>query len=161
MSFAQYPSLNGKTVFMTGGASGIGAEIVKAFEAQGARVGFVDLDEAGSAKMASDLVTYERNQIPAPFCYKPYLMTYLDHHSIKYIPERNSSEVNTQYNAKKRKIIVKDSFIESEEEVRAYALLLAQYLAQLNEHRVKIEMAEMEEVIINDFIQMDKFIHKI
>ena len=30
-NFARYPSLNGKTVFITGGASGIGAEIVTAF----------------------------------------------------------------------------------------------------------------------------------
>ena len=38
--FARFPSLSGKTVFMTGGASGIGAEIVKAFSDQGAKVGF-------------------------------------------------------------------------------------------------------------------------
>jgi len=43
-SFARYPSLSDKTVFLTGGASGIGAEIVRAFAAQGAKVGFVDLD---------------------------------------------------------------------------------------------------------------------
>ena len=52
--FATYPSLNGRTVFVTGGASGIGAEIVKAFAAQGARVGFLDLDADGSAKLAEE-----------------------------------------------------------------------------------------------------------
>ncbi len=37
-------------VFVTGGASGIGADIVRAFAGQGARVGFVDiLDEDGRA----------------------------------------------------------------------------------------------------------------
>ena len=50
--FAIYPSLREQTVFLTGGASGIGAEIVKAFAAQGAKVGFLDLDAEGSAAMA-------------------------------------------------------------------------------------------------------------
>ncbi len=50
--FARYPSLNGKTVFVTGGASGIGADIVRAFADQGAKVGFVDLNaEAGDAML--------------------------------------------------------------------------------------------------------------
>ena len=52
--FASYPSLKSRTVFVTGGASGIGAEIVKAFAAQGARVGFLDLDADGSAKLAQE-----------------------------------------------------------------------------------------------------------
>jgi len=51
-TFATYPSLKGKTVFITGGASGIGAELVRSFAAQGARVGFVDLDEANSQVLA-------------------------------------------------------------------------------------------------------------
>ncbi|MBY6115914.1 SDR family oxidoreductase [Mameliella alba] len=51
--FAIYPSLKGKTVFITGGASGIGLEMVKAFAAQGARTGFVDFNrEAGEALAA-------------------------------------------------------------------------------------------------------------
>lgn len=50
--FANYPCMKGKTVFVTGGASGIGADIVRSFAAQGAKVGFVDLDEAGSKAVA-------------------------------------------------------------------------------------------------------------
>ncbi len=54
MEFANYPSLKQRTVYITGGASGIGAEIVKAFAAQGCRVGFVDYDEQASAKLVAE-----------------------------------------------------------------------------------------------------------
>ena len=40
MQFALYPSLADKLVFISGGSSGIGAEIVKAFAAQGSHVAF-------------------------------------------------------------------------------------------------------------------------
>ncbi len=53
--FASYPSLAGKTVFITGGASGIGAEMVRAFAAQGSKVGFLDLDAQSSAALAGEL----------------------------------------------------------------------------------------------------------
>jgi len=54
-AFANYPSLNGKTVFVTGGASGIGEQIVRAFAAQGSLVGFVDLDIDAGAQLAAEL----------------------------------------------------------------------------------------------------------
>jgi NAD(P)-dependent dehydrogenase (short-subunit alcohol dehydrogenase family) len=38
--FAIYPSLRDKTVFITGGSTGIGSELVAAFARQGAKVGF-------------------------------------------------------------------------------------------------------------------------
>jgi D-xylose 1-dehydrogenase len=52
--FASYPSLRGKVVMISGGASGLGAEFVSQFAAQGARVGFVDIqDDAGEALAAA------------------------------------------------------------------------------------------------------------
>ncbi len=50
MTFATYPSLAGRVVFVTGGASGIGADIVAAFAANQARVAFFDRQrDAGEA----------------------------------------------------------------------------------------------------------------
>ena len=46
MTFGTYPSLIGQTVFVTGGATGIGADIVRAFCGQGAKVGFIDVQDA-------------------------------------------------------------------------------------------------------------------
>src|SRR4051794_27105244 len=40
---ASYPSLDGKRVFITGGGSGIGEDMVASFAAQGAQVAFVDI----------------------------------------------------------------------------------------------------------------------
>ena len=55
MSFAQYPSLEGAIVFVTGGASGIGRDMVRAFAAQKSHVGFVDIDEQGGRALADEL----------------------------------------------------------------------------------------------------------
>lgn len=50
---AIYPSLAGKRVLVTGGATGIGAGLVEAFARQGARVAFIDIDrDAGEATAA-------------------------------------------------------------------------------------------------------------
>jgi NAD(P)-dependent dehydrogenase (short-subunit alcohol dehydrogenase family) len=43
MTTANYPSLKGRRVVVTGGGSGIGAGIVKAFATQGAEVIFIDI----------------------------------------------------------------------------------------------------------------------
>jgi NAD(P)-dependent dehydrogenase (short-subunit alcohol dehydrogenase family) len=54
MSFTRYDSLKGRTVVITGGASGIGAAFVRGFVENGARVAFLDLqEEAGMALAAS------------------------------------------------------------------------------------------------------------
>lgn len=52
---AAYPSLAGKVVFITGGASGIGAAVVEAFHAQGARPAFVDMADAVGRALAARL----------------------------------------------------------------------------------------------------------
>jgi len=47
--------LTGKTAIITGGASGIGAEIVRAFVREGAAVCVADLDAAASERLAGEL----------------------------------------------------------------------------------------------------------
>ena len=55
MTFAIYPSLKGKNVLITGGASGIGAQMVAAFAEQGSKVGFIDFDAKSSAALCEKL----------------------------------------------------------------------------------------------------------
>ena len=47
--------LNGKTAVITGGATGIGATLVEEFAAQGARVGFIDIDDAAGTALVAKL----------------------------------------------------------------------------------------------------------
>jgi len=67
MTHAIYPSLKGRTVFISGGASGIGADLVTALAAQGSKVGFVDIDdtsgEALAKKLGTDTVFYQHCDI--------------------------------------------------------------------------------------------------
>ncbi|QEM82404.1 SDR family NAD(P)-dependent oxidoreductase [Halomonas binhaiensis] len=64
---AQYPSLEGKVVLITGGGSGIGAEMTRAFHRQGARVAFIDINDAASQALVEELKT-ETGRGP---CYRP------------------------------------------------------------------------------------------
>jgi NAD(P)-dependent dehydrogenase (short-subunit alcohol dehydrogenase family) len=49
-----YRSLEGRRVFVTGGASGIGEALVRAFAAQGAAVSFVDIDARSAEAVAAE-----------------------------------------------------------------------------------------------------------
>jgi NAD(P)-dependent dehydrogenase (short-subunit alcohol dehydrogenase family) len=65
----QYPSLRHKTVFISGGGSGIGACLVEAFIAQGAKVAFVDILEAESGALVADLTAkYQDAQLKFYLC---------------------------------------------------------------------------------------------
>lgn len=60
---ARYPDLAGRTVFVSGGGSGIGAAFVRAFAAQEAKIAFVDIDDEPSEALAAELgatVRYRR-----------------------------------------------------------------------------------------------------
>jgi D-xylose 1-dehydrogenase len=50
-----YHSLRGKGVIVTGGATGIGSDIVRGFAGQGCKVGFLDLEVAAGGALAASL----------------------------------------------------------------------------------------------------------
>ena len=64
MAAVSYPSLAGRTVFVSGGGSGIGGAMVTRFAGQGCRVAFCDIDDAASqalvAALAPTAVRYHR-----------------------------------------------------------------------------------------------------
>jgi D-xylose 1-dehydrogenase len=53
--FASYPSLSGKGVVVTGGATGIGEAIAAAFAEQGAQVAILDRDREAGERLAAEL----------------------------------------------------------------------------------------------------------
>lgn len=55
MSLSHYSDLQGANVFITGGGSGIGAELVRAFIQQQANVAFVSLDEDDAVALCDDI----------------------------------------------------------------------------------------------------------
>ena len=58
---AHYPSLVDRSLLITGGATGIGASLVENFVAQGARVGFLDIDAGNGNALAAALATGARH----------------------------------------------------------------------------------------------------
>jgi NAD(P)-dependent dehydrogenase (short-subunit alcohol dehydrogenase family) len=55
VEFATYPSLRGRVAFVSGGATGLGAEFVAQLAAQGAKVGFVDLQDEPGRELAREI----------------------------------------------------------------------------------------------------------
>ncbi|WP_394777630.1 SDR family NAD(P)-dependent oxidoreductase [Undibacterium sp.] len=55
LQLAQYGSLKGKRVFITGGGTGIGESLVTAFAEQGAKVAFVDIQKEASEALCARL----------------------------------------------------------------------------------------------------------
>lgn len=52
---ANFPSLKGRSVFITGGGSGIGESLVRHFCAQGSRVAFVDVAQEASENLVASI----------------------------------------------------------------------------------------------------------
>jgi NAD(P)-dependent dehydrogenase (short-subunit alcohol dehydrogenase family) len=59
----QYQDLTNKVIFITGGASGIGAAMVEAFARQHAKVAFIDIDQQAADALKQNLSQYDLNSI--------------------------------------------------------------------------------------------------
>lgn len=59
----QYKSLKDKVIFITGGASGIGASMVEAFVQQEAKVAFIDLNQNMAEALVSSLSSISNNNL--------------------------------------------------------------------------------------------------
>jgi NAD(P)-dependent dehydrogenase (short-subunit alcohol dehydrogenase family) len=66
LRFATYPSLVDRVVFISGGGSGIGADMVRAFHGQGAHVAFVDVQQQESEELVEELGTTGRPPLFQP-----------------------------------------------------------------------------------------------
>ena len=63
-AYATYPSLKDRTVFMTGGATGIGESLVRLFAAQGSKVSFVDINETAGRALVDACIEANTGHAP-------------------------------------------------------------------------------------------------
>jgi NAD(P)-dependent dehydrogenase (short-subunit alcohol dehydrogenase family) len=64
---ASFPCLKDRAVIITGGASGIGAALTRAFATQGAKVSFLDIDEDSAARLMASI---DAEGLPPPLFVK-------------------------------------------------------------------------------------------
>lgn len=77
----RYASLDGKHAIITGGATGLGAEMVRAYCQQGARVSFLDIDsESGAALAAATGAQFSECDVTDIEALRATLSTMIDRH---------------------------------------------------------------------------------
>jgi len=87
-SLAIYPDLKDKTVFISGGATGIGRSLVEAYANQGAKTAFVDIDEGQGKQLESDLLSqgYDVRFTPCDITNQERYQTVINHVSEYFGP---------------------------------------------------------------------------
>lgn len=97
-TFAKYPGLAGVPVLISGGATGIGEALVRAFAAEGAKVGFVDIAEAEGAALAEELgaaggkATFRRCDITDIDAYKEAIASIEEAHGATRVLLNNAAD---------------------------------------------------------------------
>ena len=69
------------------------------------------------------------------------MLTQLPTSGLEYVPKQEHRAVG--YVAEKRAIILKESSVKDEAELKMYGLLLMQYMNRLNEVRVEVDWREV------------------
>lgn len=99
-------------------------------------------------------------EMHSPFTFKPFMTNALPCNRLrcKFVPEKMDYPVNGLV---KRRLIVKKTYVESEEDLRENALLLMQYMMELNECRCEISKDDIESLIEDEFVSLDDYIFKV
>lgn len=87
-------------------------------------------------------------------------MNYTPPCSLNYSNQKNQEE-KIDFAPTKRNIVIKNSFVQDENELKVEVLVLMQYLNFVGEYRTFVDWEEVENVIVDDFIKLDSFIHEI
>lgn len=96
----RYGDLDGAGVFVSGGASGIGEDIVRAFHAQGARVTFCDIAGETGAALAADLgdtVRFVRCDVTDPEAVQAAIDAGEDHAPLKAVVNNAGNDTRHSY----------------------------------------------------------------
>jgi len=103
-----------------------------------------------------DMKSHLRNEV-TPFSFMPYIgncipqdcrINYKDSHTDK----------QTSFQKVRRNIIITQSKVDVELEIRSKAIVLCKYLMHINEFRTDVNMESVENVMELDFISLDDFI---
>ncbi|EAR92823.2 dopey, amine-terminal domain protein (macronuclear) [Tetrahymena thermophila SB210] len=100
--------------------------------------------------------------VVTPFQYKQPLACYFgEPYQLDYINSINDNEIQTNFEKDQRKIIVTESCVENEGELNSKVLYLCQYLIDINHKRLSIDNELLEQVIEQDFIELNKIFFEI
>eukprot|EP01016_Furgasonia_blochmanni_P038515 TRINITY_DN4669_c0_g1_i1.p1 TRINITY_DN4669_c0_g1~~TRINITY_DN4669_c0_g1_i1.p1 ORF type:complete len:646 (+),score=181.01 TRINITY_DN4669_c0_g1_i1:128-1939(+) len=112
---------------------------------------------------ANNFNYYDANSKPgdktnySPFEFQPYISnTIPEDFKINY--KNTQNEVQKEYAKRKRGIIMTQTSVEDEIEIKNKALALCQYMMSNNEFRSVVDSSEVENLIEGDFISLDDYI---
>ncbi|KRX02740.1 Armadillo-type fold [Pseudocohnilembus persalinus] len=102
-----------------------------------------------------------KKQKMTPFSFQPYLTNSLPNQEyFQYVNQSFQDEIKQSYESKNRRIIMSQSKVHDEIQLKYQAWQLCLYLISCNEQRLKIDPQLIEDLIEEDFIQLDEHVLK-